>query len=106
VANEEAEDINLEHVLPQTPSKDWKIDSETAQAALRLLGNMVLLRANQNADLGNATFDEKKKVFKQSGYSITNQVADYKKWTLDEIRDRQSKMAKIAVKTWSLKFGN
>lgn len=106
VANEEAEDINLEHVLPQTPSKDWKIDAESAQAALRLLGNMVLLRANQNTHLGNATFDEKKKVFKQSGYSITNQVADYKKWTLDEIHDRQSKMAKIAVKTWSLKFGN
>jgi len=41
-------------------------------------------------------------LFKQSGYSITNQVADCDKWTLDEIRDRLGRMAKIAVKTWSL----
>jgi hypothetical protein len=70
-----------------------------------MLGNMVLLRAKQNADLGNATFDEKKKVFKQSGYSITNQVAAYKKWTLDEIHDRQSRWRKSPWKHGRLNLG-
>ena len=106
VANEEAEQITLEHVLPLSPSKDWNIDDETAQIAQRLLGNMVLLRANQNKDIGNATFEEKKRVFAQSGYSVTNQVAAYSKWTMNEVRERQAEMAKIAVKTWSLKFGD
>lgn len=106
VANEEAEDISLEHVLPMNPAAEWNIDDDAAQAAQRLLGNMVLLRVNQNVDLGNSTFKEKKKVFAQSGYSITNQVADYAEWTMDEIRGRQNKMAKIATKTWSLKFGD
>jgi len=106
VANDDAEQITLEHVLPLNPSAQWDASSEDAQAAQRMLGNMVLLRANQNRELGNTPFAEKKTLFKQSGYSVTNQVAIYDEWSMKEIRDRQSLMAKIAVKTWSLKFGD
>jgi len=106
VANEEAEQINLEHVLPLAPSADWGVDAESAQAAERLLGNMVLLRADENRDLGNATFAEKKRSYKRSSYEITKQVAGYTKWKLEQIKDRQANMAKIAVKTWSLKFAD
>jgi hypothetical protein len=67
---------------------------------------MVLLRANQNRDAGNASFAEKRAVLKQSGYSVTNEVANYEKWDLEQIRDRQAKMAKIAVKTWTLSFAD
>jgi hypothetical protein len=55
VANEEADQITLEHVLPLNPSAKWESNGETAQAAQRLLGNMVLLRANQNRDIGNSS---------------------------------------------------
>jgi hypothetical protein len=106
VANEEAEQITLEHVLPLSPSQEWDADTGSAQAAQRMLGNMVLLRANQNRDLGNMSFEEKVKVFQQSGYSITNQVSAYAKWGMAEIRKRQTEMAKIAVRTWSLRFGD
>jgi hypothetical protein len=104
VANEDVADINLEHVLPLNPSADWKVDADTARAGQRLLGNMVLLRTNQNRDVGNALFPEKKEIFRQSGYFITQQVAEYDNWGLDEIQLRQVKMAKIAVKTWPLTF--
>lgn len=106
VANDEAEQITLEHVLPLSPSQNWGISDEDAQAAQRLLGNMVLLRASQNRDVGNLSFDEKKKVFKQSGYSVTNEVATFTAWSMAQIRDRQAAMAKTAVKTWSLKFAD
>jgi hypothetical protein len=106
VANEEADQITLEHVLPLNPAAEWESDSETAQATQRFLGNMVLLRANQNRDAGNASFAEKRAVLKQSGYSVTNEVANYEKWDLEQIRDRQAKMAKIAVKTWTLSFAD
>jgi hypothetical protein len=56
--------------------------------------------------VSNATFPEKCKVYKDSGYSVTNQVANYSKWTMDEIRDRQIQLAKIAVKTWSQRFAD
>jgi hypothetical protein len=104
VANEEAEQITLEHILPLSPNVEWGISDEDAQAAQRLLGNMVLLRANQKREIGNVSFAEKKKIFKNSGYSVTNQVAAYPEWTMDRIRMRQAEMAKLAVKTWSLKF--
>ena len=106
VANEEADQITLEHVLPLNPSAEWVSDIETAQAAQKFLGNMVLLRANQNREAGNASFSEKREVLKQSGYSVTNEVSKYEKWTMDEIRDRQAKMAKIAIRTWSLSFAD
>jgi hypothetical protein len=106
VANEEADQISLEHVLPINPSAEWDIDEETAQVAQRMLGNMVLLRANQNREIGNASFAQKRNALKQSGYSITSEVVEYEKWTLQEIRDRQAKMAKIAIKTWTLSFAD
>ena len=106
VANEDADQITLEHVLPLNPSPDWHSDEEMAQAAQRLLGNMVLLKASLNQDVGNSTFAEKKIVFQNSAYSVTNQVADYDKWTMTEIRDRQVKLAKIAAKTWTLSFAD
>jgi hypothetical protein len=106
VANEEVTEINLEHVLPLSPSGTWKVDSDEAKAAQRLLGNMVLLKANQNRDIGNKSFEEKKKAFAGSGYFITQQVAAYDNWGLKEIRERQANLAKTAVKTWRLTFGD
>jgi hypothetical protein len=102
VANEDETEINLEHVMPLNPSAEWQIDKEAGQIAQKLLGNMVLLRASRNSALGNTTFEEKKKVYKESAYAITNPVAKFKQWTLDEIRQRQADMAKIAVKTWAI----
>lgn len=106
VANEEVTEINLEHVLPLSPSEAWKVDSDEAKAAQRLLGNMVLLKTNQNRDIGNKGFEEKKRIFARSGYFITQQVAKYDTWGLKEIRERQAELAKIAVKTWRLTFGD
>jgi Protein of unknown function DUF262/Protein of unknown function (DUF1524) len=106
VANEEVNEINLEHVLPLNADDGWGVDSDEAKASQRMLGNMVLLRANQNRDLGGKTFDEKKIVYGESGYFITKQVARYDAWGLKEIKERQAELAKIAVKTWRLTFGD
>jgi hypothetical protein len=106
VANEEVEEISLEHIMPLSPSAAWHIDEETAQAARRLLGNMVLIRADANRDIGNESFEAKRTVFAQSAYDVTNMVAGYEQWTPEEIRHRQSELAKIASKTWTLKFAD
>lgn len=102
VANEDETEINLEHVMPVQPSPEWQISTEIGQIAQKMLGNMVLLRATSNSSLGNKPFEEKKSVYKQSSYAITQPVAAYQRWTLDEIRQRQEAMAKIAVKTWPI----
>ena len=102
VPNESVADINLEHVMPLSAGEDWDIDDDMAETSQNLLGNMVLLKSTQNRDLGNLPFTEKKRVYAKSGYDLTKAVAGYDQWTLDEIRDRQSKLAKLAIKTWSL----
>ena len=104
VPNEEVTEINLEHIVPLTPSPGWDMDSETAKSVQKLLGNMVLIRAGQNSDMGNKTFAEKKAVIAQSAYATTNEVAAYEKWTVSEIKDRQMKLAASAVETWPLTF--
>jgi hypothetical protein len=59
-----------------------------------------------NRDVGNKTFPEKKVVYKDSGYYTTQRIAEFDGWGLKQIRERQSELAKIAVKTWRLTFGD
>jgi hypothetical protein len=102
VANESVADITLEHIMPLQAGEDWEIDDDLAEATQKFLGNMVLIKANQNRDLGNLSFAEKRPLYAKSGYELTKEVAAYEEWGLDEIKDRQEKLAKIAVRTWSL----
>ena len=80
------------------------MDAEVAKAAQRLLGNMALLKANKNRDIANKPFAEKRVAFAESGYFTTNEIAKYERWTIEEIRDRQLGLAKLAAKTWPLTF--
>jgi hypothetical protein len=105
VASENTEDVNLEHVMPLTPGAGWNVKPDVAQTAQRLLGNMALLQSDKNTDLGNSSFAVKKKVYAKSAFKLTAEIADYSKWTMSEIESRQQKMAKLALKTWPLKFG-
>ena len=70
IPNEETV-INLEHILPENPSDEWKhLDAETARTNYKRLGNMVLLQATKNNAIGNKGFDEKKPII--TGLSYKN----------------------------------
>ena len=95
--------ITLEHVLPQNPSEQWTdIDPALMAAYYRRIGNMVLLRAGLNNNIGNKTFAEKKPVIAESTFVLTQEVAKYDTWGPVEIEERQKKLAKIALETWPL----
>jgi len=103
IPNDEENVINLEHVLPENPNDNWpEIDADTASALVKRLGNMVLLQAKTNAVIGNSGFQEKKKHLKDSAFMLTSAVAKYPSWGSKEIKDRQSKLAKLAVETWAI----
>ena len=96
--------INLEHVLPQSPGEGWDhFDSETVPAYHKRIGNMALMKASENANIGNSKFTDKKRQYKTSAFLLTKEIADEKKWGPQEIDERQRKLAKLAVKTWPLK---
>jgi hypothetical protein len=102
VANDSVIDITLEHIMPLRAGDDWDTDEDVADSAQKFIGNLALVKATQNRDLGNLSFEEKKTLYKQSGYELTRQIAQYDRWGLDEIRERQSTLAKLATKTWSI----
>lgn len=95
--------VTIEHILPKTPSPDWKINADDAKGIVNRLGNQALLEATANHGIGNAPFKDKKPVLAGSAFSLTNEVGQLKEWNLDEINKRQQKLAKLAVQTWPLK---
>jgi hypothetical protein len=104
VANPNPDAVNLEHILPQRPSKAWShIPREDAEALYRRLGNMAIMAAATNVQIGNQSFLVKKKVFRKSPFEFTRAVYNCRRWTAKEIESRQKKLADVAVKTWPLK---
>jgi hypothetical protein len=103
VPNDDASDVNLEHVLPERPGTNYPIiPLDLAAALYPRIGNLALLQNTKNNDLGNKAFGDKKPILQQSTFVLTSQIADYGDWGLNEINDRQNKLADLAVKTWPL----
>lgn len=104
VANDDANVINLEHVLPENIGQNWKgVSPDIAKANFKRIGNMVLLKAGSNSTIGNADFETKRKVFEKSSFQLTHALGSLTKWGPDEIAQRQKSLADLAVKTWPLK---
>jgi hypothetical protein len=95
--------INLEHVMPQRESPDWPhVTPQDIETHASRLGNMVLLQATKNNQLGSKAFDVKKRIFKDSPYILTAQIADKTSWGTKEIEERQNILAEYAAKTWPI----
>ncbi|WP_437223539.1 DUF262 domain-containing protein [Planctomicrobium sp. SH661] len=100
--------LNLEHILPENPEKeDWMhVEPEVASAYYKRIGNMVLLQATKNSVVGNAGFQKKRNLFKDSPLMLTKQVfEDTKpstKWERADIDKRQEKLSDLAIKAWPM----
>jgi hypothetical protein len=92
--------FNVEHILPQSESKEWKIPEQTALQFRKRLGNMVLLNPDVNAKIGGNGFAEKKKIFAKSPLLLTQAVGKFAQWGPAEIDERQESLADLAVKIW------
>ncbi len=103
VPNDAENSINLEHVLPENPGDQWPdVDSDTAGAWFRRIGNLVLLQASKNTLSGNNAFQKKQSVFKDSGFELTNVVGKESQWGPKEIAARQATLAILAAQTWPI----
>lgn len=101
---EDTETVNLEHVLPKKPDDGWThIDAEDHRRLTTRLGNLALMKKKENSDAKSAAFIEKKAVYGESTYTLTNMLADYDIWDEDAIDDRQRRLAALAPKVWAVK---
>lgn len=104
VPNPNQEEINLEHVLPLKPEKNWpNFDDDSAKAFQRRLGNMALLQQRPNSKLKSESFGKKRSVLAASKYTLTAEIGKGTKWEASTISARQLKLAKLAIAAWSTK---
>jgi len=88
--------LTLEHVLPQSPSREGKSD------LCERLGNMTLLSGDLNKSVGNKDFNKKKEMYRsEERVKLTQLLAEYEEFTNDSIIERQSELAELALKVWS-----
>ena len=109
-------EIQTEHIMPQTLSNDWikylkdktnlsenEIIEKYKEYADRI-GNLTIIKGKWNKGMSNRLFEDKKKDYKNSEFSITNELCDWNDWTFDEIEKRSKKFAKLAMeKMWKWK---
>ncbi len=95
---------NIEHVLPEHPGEIWTAftDDQFDRCVYRI-GNMTLLAAGPNRDLGNVPYAEKKTIYDQCEFEITRRIAaDNDEWTPERIANRQQWLANQATAIWRI----
>lgn len=103
IPNDDKQTINLEHVLPERPEKNWPhFSDEAAHVYVKRIGNLALLQAKGNSDLRSSNFQKKKAVYRGSPYVLTSQIATARDWTEQQIAERQKVLAALALKAWPL----
>ena len=104
VSNEDAEEVNLEHILPKNPKVgEWdQFSPEEQKAWLHRLGNMVLLRKGENDRIGNKPWTIKKPVLEASELRLTARAGKNDEWGRSEIESAQRHMAELALHAWPM----
>ena len=102
----ESSKYDIEHVLPERPNANWdQFNDQQRESFTYRLGNLTLLSASRNRDLGNAGFAEKRSAYSESEFIISHKLAEeYDTWTVEKIRSRQSWMARQATGVWRVDF--
>jgi Protein of unknown function DUF262/Protein of unknown function (DUF1524) len=100
IPNPAEEIVNLEHVLPEKPSPNWEVSDEMLRTYRRRLGNLALLGSQENNDLADLPFPEKRAVYAISEFRLTKMIADNTIWRAEEIEQRQRYLAGLAVRAW------
>ena len=63
------------------------------------LGNLTL--TGYNSELSDNDFEEKKRLFIDSGLRLNKQIAEYAQWNEESIKNRSDNLIKVCLKRWS-----
>lgn len=97
--------VTIEHIMPQTLQDSWKVElgvhfSEIHKNYLHNIGNLILTEFN--SEIGNKSFEEKKRKLASSSLNYRLDVINRNIWNEDSIKAHQSNMIKWFLKTFPL----
>jgi len=105
LVNTNPDSVNLEHILPEKPEDNWpNFTEEEIRTYVKRIGNLTLMKTKENNDFKSSSFADKKLKYKESELWITNSLANYDEWTIENIQSRQKELADIAVRAWSIEI--
>ncbi len=90
--------LSVEHLMPQTPTKEWlevlgNIDEATYERNLHRLGNLTLATKVDNSKMKNKPWEYKKAILADTAHlTINQQILSKEKWTIDEINERTQEL--------------
>jgi hypothetical protein len=94
----------IEHILPENPAETWvaTFPKEKWEANVYRLGNLAMLEAGPNRDVGSGEYEAKRTAYGRSMYTTTRKIADDspEHWTPELLEARQQAMARRAVHVW------
>lgn len=98
--------VHIEHIIPQTLSEEWRTalgeDVEQHQLYLNRWGNLTLLGGKLNIGASNLPFEHKRAKYRQSKIAMATELADYARWDLGTVEERQERLAGIAERIWQI----
>jgi hypothetical protein len=99
---------SIEHILPENPSSDWLpcFAEERQKDFIDRIGNLTLLEASLNRQIGNMPLAEKLPFYAHSSYGQTRSIAasGLQEWTPANLAERQMRMARRAIHVWRADF--
>lgn len=100
------DEVNVEHIFPQSPSKEWikafKAADEEETYCSRL-GNLTLIDAKLNKQASNKPYKEKRKeYYTKSEFKITNELQNTANWSAKSVQDRQAELYELACQIWTI----
>jgi alkylated DNA nucleotide flippase Atl1 len=101
--------VQIEHILPQTPTPEWlallepdvepgETPADLHQRIVHRLGNLTL--TGYNPDLSNKPFPEKRALLAISKFSMSTELAQQPTWGLPQIEARGKAVADRAAEIW------
>lgn len=104
----ETDSGTIEHILPENPTDEWfeGYDEKQFAQSVDRLGNLALLEANRNREVGNGLFVQKLAAYESSRYVTTRAIADNQPeaWTPEHIAKRQRLLALRAAHIWRVDY--
>ncbi len=95
--------VNVEHILPQKPHKDWKLKRSEIKGYVNMLGNLTIISKRINSRAQNATLSQKLPELEQSELAINKELVKVLRsvegeWGEEQIRKRQKALAELAYR--------